>query len=173
MESTNEELNKIAKSMNILLPTVDKEVSWVDFLPISSGLKLIAVGYKKGAVKYADVSGLCPFDAASHVVGCMEDANFDKQFLWGKKLEAVRPLVSDFAKEAAYKKDVIIRQTEGFAKKGEVKKVLERCEKSGVFSPLVRKHVNKENLPSFFKKCVESTTLTSYDLFLLYDAVFS
>ena len=171
MNANDKQLNKIAKSMAILLPEIDPKVSWVDFLPLYSGTKLFAVGFKKGKVKYADVTNMCPFDAASHVMGCMEDENFGKQFLSERKIELLKDEIADFAKEASYKKDSSLEKVGDEYSVTDAKKLINRCCKSGVLPPALC-HTDKKSLKEVFQKCVDSYFFTSYDAFLLYDAIY-
>lgn len=84
--------NSIAKQLGGLLPQIDTNVSWVDYVPakaLSIGHSLIAIGMKDGRVKYVDIHKRDPFHLVGTVLNAMDDYNLEIQFLNAKQMKEI------------------------------------------------------------------------------------
>lgn len=137
-------MNRVTKALGILVRSIDGSVSWVDFLPLSSR-SVVAVGFKNGKTKYADVTGMSPLKATNHVMGCLEDVRVECQFMTSREYAEVEGDIFSLAMDVAYKTDELYEQI--------------KSRDAAFIRSLVKKGIKKGCLPDFFLELEENTQL--------------
>ncbi len=168
MNATSREINKITKALSPLLRVIDKNVRWTDYIKLSEH-KLIAVGFKNGDVKYADISDMCPFDVASFILGCMEDICFEKQFLSKKRITPLLDEISDYAKQTAFYINEILNRLSEMSD-GEILLLKKRAVRSGVFEEFYFSEYDLVYIRDQIKRYI-ITYSTSGDIYILKNLV--
>lgn len=131
--------NNIAKTLGKLLPEIDPNVSWADYIPgdaLHTGTPLVAIGLQSGSVKYVDVSNKSPFKLVNEVLNAMDDYCLDVQFLNSRQVEEVAGDVALLAKDRAkVASETLEKLKHSKISMKECLAIVKEAQKLGVFPP--------------------------------------
>ncbi len=156
------QINQITKRLASLLPFIDDRIIWTDYLSLSDE-DLIAVGLRNGETKYACVTGLTSQEVPMHVIGCLDEVNFYKQFLTKRAVNSISEEISDYAKETAYRINEI---------KNKIKLIPEDKREgfrsfmlnTGIISERFTRDLSDEDFLKTANRLMSSDTVTSWDV---------